>query len=103
MTLDKRWLPLLAEECAEVIQAVSKIQRFGVNDSADFGSLNGVTLALEVGDLLAVVQAAGLDLTNHKVMEGFRLKLEKLKTYGPDGTYFTQRGGEAGAWGDLSG
>jgi hypothetical protein len=52
-------LIILAEECAEVIQVVSKILRFGAGDTdpnIDDGPTNDRHLSYEVGDIYAVVQ-----------------------------------------------
>jgi NTP pyrophosphatase (non-canonical NTP hydrolase) len=49
-------LGILQEECAEVIQEVSKIRRFGL-DTAHYktGLLHKTMLEIEVGDVLALV------------------------------------------------
>ena len=47
-------LTILQEECAEVIQAVSKINRFG-KDSVYKGVSNLNHLTEEVGDLMAMI------------------------------------------------
>ena len=43
-------LIILAEECAEVIQAVSKLQRFGINDAKNIKALEN-----EIGDVFAML------------------------------------------------
>lgn len=50
-------LALIAEECAEVIQAVSKIQRHGLSSEHPVsGEVNSDTLQKEVGDLMAALR-----------------------------------------------
>lgn len=51
-------LVLLIEECAEIIQAATKCQRFGYasNHIAEYGR-NDLKLSSEIGDLLGVLAA----------------------------------------------
>jgi NTP pyrophosphatase (non-canonical NTP hydrolase) len=51
----KEVMAILQEECAEVIQAVSKINRFG-RDTEWEGVTNKQHLAIEIGDLIAVIK-----------------------------------------------
>ncbi|MCZ4273545.1 MazG nucleotide pyrophosphohydrolase domain-containing protein [Maritalea porphyrae] len=52
-------LTILVEECAEIIQAVSKVKRFGVDTTnADTGEKNGFALTKELADLLGVIRLA---------------------------------------------
>jgi NTP pyrophosphatase (non-canonical NTP hydrolase) len=55
--LDRELLTILAEECAEVIKAVSKALRFGLADGYP-GTLttNSADIGQEVGDILCVVE-----------------------------------------------
>jgi NTP pyrophosphatase (non-canonical NTP hydrolase) len=46
---NRETLVIAQEECAEVIQVISKIQRFGIDDA------NRQKLTVEVGDLLCMV------------------------------------------------
>lgn len=56
--LDSYLLDKLQEECAEVIQAVSKIRRFGPhNHHPDRATTNLQELLTELEDTLAIVQA----------------------------------------------
>lgn len=48
-------LTILQEECAEVIQNVSKIKRFGLNEAYTGQETNRTRLEKEVGDVLAMV------------------------------------------------
>jgi NTP pyrophosphatase (non-canonical NTP hydrolase) len=77
-------MDILQEECAEVIQAVSKIRRFGM-DNAKPGTTynNREHLEEELGDVLAMVDIL---LINDVVKWGNlhrakRAKIEKLKTW----------------------
>jgi hypothetical protein len=54
---DAEALALISEECAEVIQAVAKIQRHGLwSEHPESGIPNWRTLQREVGDLLAALR-----------------------------------------------
>jgi len=75
-------LVILQEECAEVIQAISKIHRFGMNDS-----YNGITnlehLVKELGDLNCMIN---MFIDQNKidrdiVQEYEQQKKAKLKTW----------------------
>lgn len=77
-------MDILQEECAEVIQAVSKIRRFGI-DNSKVGTeyTNRAHLEEEVGDMLAMVDIL---LVNDIVSWGNlhkakRAKIEKLKKW----------------------
>jgi NTP pyrophosphatase (non-canonical NTP hydrolase) len=75
-------LVILQEECAEVIQAVSKIHRFGLDDTYN-GHTNFYNLVKELGDLRCMINLF-LDkhqVDNYEVEEYERHKLEKLKTW----------------------
>ncbi len=75
---------ILSEECAEVIQAVSKCHRFGLDNAKPGKPLtNAQHLEGEIGDLLAmvdllksmgIVSEAGLDAAKGA-------KIEKLKKW----------------------
>lgn len=54
-------LKRLIEECAEVIQAASKIMRFGLKGSYCDGRKNLDVLTTEVGDLIACINNLQLD------------------------------------------
>ena len=49
-------LTILMEECAEVIQECSKVQRFGIDSIHKSGCTNWAALEKEVGDLLAMIE-----------------------------------------------
>lgn len=90
-------LDILGEECAEVIQASSKIKRFGLMSRHD-GLTNQESLIKELGDLMAMVDIVSA-LLNEKeisdstlgakanskiskqILKAKQEKLEKLKTF----------------------
>ena len=80
--MNEKYLTLVAEEAAEIIHAICKIQRFGANTYwAKGGCVNSEALALEVGDFLEVLDRLGLPAA--LVKQGRDRKREKLKRYGP--------------------
>lgn len=82
---DREALDILQEECAEVIQAASKIKRWGP-DSNNRGAnpqTNLDALAVELGDVLAMI-----DIVQERFIIGPEFlqackerKREKLRTY----------------------
>jgi len=76
-------LVILQEECAEVIQAISKIHRFGLHDVYE-GQSNIDRLIRELGDLRCMINMF-LDenqIEPDVVEEYERLKKDKLLVYG---------------------
>jgi NTP pyrophosphatase (non-canonical NTP hydrolase) len=76
-------LLILAEECAEVIQAISKIKRFGLNTEYK-GTTNFEMLAIELGDVLALIELtkqAELGLTDEMLNSAKIDKLERIKNW----------------------
>ena len=73
-------LNILQEECAEVIQAASKIKRFGVIGKPLNTTLtNRESLEMELGDVLALVdlvKGAGLGVTKEGIE---RARIDKMK------------------------
>ena len=71
---------ILIEECAEVIQAVSKVKRFGI-DSVD--ETNRDRLEQEIGDLLTMIDLLYVKgIINEKnVYEAQQRKVTKLKMW----------------------
>ena len=66
----------LAEECAEVIQVVSKIQRFGATSfHPETGVSNLDKLNQEIGDMLTMVDL----LVNEGLLD--KLKIQNAKIY----------------------
>lgn len=78
--LDKRTdeiLSILQEECAEVIQAISKVKRFGEKGNID-------QLALEIGDMLYLTDLARIqfeELIDFDHQEHRRMKFQKLRKF----------------------
>jgi len=79
---------MLAEECAEVIQAKSKLIRYGLNHINPLKGHNAIhDLEMELGDILALVDilvenntVSAVNLENHKQDKFKRLE----KWYCPD-------------------
>lgn len=76
-------LVILIEECGEVIQAATKIQRFGWDTEGPDGyGVNHEKLAHEIGDLLGIVDELGLDASIMNYARGAKAaKAEKAKDY----------------------
>lgn len=77
-------LHILQEECAEVIQAISKINRFGIDNSKPGTTKSNKNhLEEEIGDLLAMIEI----LEQEKMIDGNEIdlakkaKFEKLKKW----------------------
>ncbi|NBX88050.1 MAG: hypothetical protein EBQ97_05980 [Bacteroidetes bacterium] len=79
-------MAVLQEECAEVIQAVSKINRFGM-----YGEWQGVTnkqsLITEIGDVLAIIKIlmteTDINITENDLEKAVEAKLKKLEIFLP--------------------
>lgn len=81
---EKEVMDILQEECAEVIQAVSKCSRFGINNCKPGKPLtNREHLEEELGDLLAMVDIMEeLGIVSGGSLEvAKRAKIEKLKKW----------------------
>lgn len=77
-------LDILQEECAEVIQLISKCRRFGLNNThLKSGKLNKECLTEEVGDLMCMIELAVSTniITAESIKAAQNNKLEKLKTW----------------------
>jgi len=76
-------LIILQEECAEVIQAASKIYRFGLDNEHKSGSTQRANLEMEIGDMMALVdilvEQGIVDLNNINIAN--TNKKEKLKKW----------------------
>jgi len=87
-------LNILQEECAEVIQAASKIKRFGVVGKNPASPLTNLeNLEMELGDVLALVDMvtnAGLGVTAEGIEKARINKMARLSRY-------------MHTWGDSSG
>lgn len=80
----KEVFDILQEECAEVIQAVSKISRFGIdNYKPGKPKTNGEHLEEELGDMLAMIdilrEMGVVSWGNMEVAK--QAKIEKLKKW----------------------
>jgi NTP pyrophosphatase (non-canonical NTP hydrolase) len=77
-------MDILQEECAEVIQAVSKIRRFGIDNSKNGeGQTNRQHLEEEMGDMLAMIDILMINgIVNWgNLHTAKRAKIEKLKKW----------------------
>ncbi len=76
-------LVITQEECAEVIQEISKVFRFGINNQHKDGMRHQEKLEMEVGDLLCMISL----MTSHglirpeQVQAAATNKQEKLKQW----------------------
>ena len=88
MKSDLEALIILSEECAEVVQSVSKIFRFGVDD-VNNNLTNRTKLENEIGDVLALVDILQkMDMISFSNVEkASLLKKEKLKKWSSLGEY----------------
>lgn len=94
---EREILLILQEECAEVIQAVSKIFRFGI-DTEWNGETNRLHLEEELGDLKCMLHLtceSGFDLCNYdhivKAQIAKETKLEKFSNIYKKDTHVSQR------------
>jgi len=77
-------LNILQEECAEVIQMVSKCRRFGIDEiHRKDGGTNRERLTEEVGDVLCMIKLMhDFDIIDSDALEvACALKIEKLKKW----------------------
>lgn len=77
-------MDILQEEAAEVIQAVSKIRRFGMNNAKyGTGQTNKEHLEEELGDLLAMIDILQINNVVNwgNLHTAKRAKIEKLKKW----------------------
>ena len=82
----KEVMSVLQEECAEVIQAVSKINRFGL-DSEWQGITNKQSLVTEIGDVMALIYVlmtqTDINITDEEVQLAVDAKMKKLEIFLP--------------------
>lgn len=64
-------LVITQEECAEVIQEISKIFRFGLNEDHKDGIKHQEKLEIEIGDLLCMINL----LTEHGLIRPDRVEI----------------------------
>jgi len=77
-------LECLIEECAEVIQRATKMQRFGIEETQpDQPYSNMQRLSIEIGDLMEIIGwASSVGLVDSDIVKNqMPLKREKLKKY----------------------
>ena len=75
---------IASEECAEVIQAISKCHRFGLHNYKPGKPLtNAQHLEVELGDLLAMVDLLKLEgiVSDEGLNNAKQAKIEKLKQW----------------------
>jgi len=79
-------MAVLQEECAEVIQAVSKINRFGMHGEWQ-GITNKEALVTEIGDVLAIIKVlmeeTDINITENDLEKAVEAKLKKLEIFLP--------------------
>lgn len=79
-------LDILQEECAEVIQAVSKIRRFGM-DTEWAGYTNKEHLVTEIGDVLTLIkiliEETDININESDVEQAAQRKYHKLNLFLP--------------------
>jgi NTP pyrophosphatase (non-canonical NTP hydrolase) len=76
-------LVITQEECAEVIQEISKCFRFGIDNNHKSGLLHRQVLEQEIGDLLCMLDLCiehGI-VSEMGVLEAKVKKVEKLRVY----------------------
>jgi NTP pyrophosphatase (non-canonical NTP hydrolase) len=82
----KQVMGILTEECAEVIQAVSKINRFGMHGEWQ-GITNRQSLVTEIGDVLAIIKVlmeeTDINITEWDLELAIAAKLKKLEVFLP--------------------
>ena len=77
-------LNILQEECAEVIQAASKIKRFGLVGKRIDSETNLKHMETELGDVLALIDIvidSGLGLTVEGIEQAKKAKFDRLSQY----------------------
>lgn len=73
-------LDVLIEECAEVIQAATKIKRFGWDRYHPGYGFNRTELAREIGDVMGVIDALDLQPgVMREVQDARASKLDKMR------------------------
>jgi NTP pyrophosphatase (non-canonical NTP hydrolase) len=68
-------LVILQEECAEVIQAVSKCFRFGLDSTHKDGATQRINLENEIGDMLALLDI----LTEQGVIDSQNISMANVR------------------------
>lgn len=84
MTETEHLLDVAIEECAEIIQRVTKAKRFGLREVQPAQDLsNAQRIAYEVNDLIAVIDMLlpQLDWQDDEAIEAKKAKVEKYLRY----------------------
>ena len=73
-------LDILQEECAEVIQAISKIRRFGIDNVYKDGGTQREHLVQELGDVTLMIKLLGAHqiFTEQELQDAQTRKSQKL-------------------------
>jgi NTP pyrophosphatase (non-canonical NTP hydrolase) len=76
-------LDILQEECAEVIQEVSKCRRFGIDSRHPDGRLHRDHLEQEIGDVMFMIELLHEDgvVSEEGLQRAWLRKEEKLRKY----------------------
>lgn len=81
--IDREVLVITQEECAEVIQEISKIFRFGIDNEHKSGAIHRAVLESEIGDLLFMLDLLvdrGL-VNQDNIDQAKQEKFRKLQIY----------------------
>jgi|TARA_B100001094_G_C18071269_1_gene740141 NTP pyrophosphatase (non-canonical NTP hydrolase) len=73
--LEMNLLYILGEECSEVVQAISKANRFGFDTKFESNLTNAEKISYEMADLVAVYEM----LVEHNIIPKYDDKLKQLK------------------------
>lgn len=73
--LEMNLLYILGEECSEVVQAISKANRFGFDTKFESDITNAEKISYEMADLVAVYEM----LVEHNIVPKYDDKLKQLK------------------------
>lgn len=73
--LEMNLLYILGEECSEVVQAISKANRFGFDTKFESDITNAEKISYEMADLVAVYEM----LVEHNIIPKYDDKLKQLK------------------------
>tara|TARA_B100000768_G_scaffold174885_1_gene185648 strand:- start:890 stop:1174 length:285 start_codon:yes stop_codon:yes gene_type:complete len=73
--LEMNLLYILGEECSEVVQAISKANRFGFDTKFESNLTNAEKISYEIADLVAVYEM----LVEHNIIPKYDDKLKQLK------------------------
>ena len=71
---DREILVITQEECAEVIQEISKCFRFGIDQMHKSGQPHRAVLTEEVGDLLCMLQL----MIDHNIVDAQEVEVARL-------------------------